>query len=144
MSDDHHLGLDDQLCFALYAATHAVLRAYRPHLRRIGLTYPQYLVMLALWRDGPLAPDRLVARLGMTPAALARALDRLESSDFVFRLRAWDDGRVTCVAPTQAGADLEQAAAQAQANVRCSAGLSPDACAELRDRLRVLSAALES
>jgi DNA-binding MarR family transcriptional regulator len=143
MSDDHHLRLDDQLCFALYAATHSVLGAYRPRLRRIGLTYPQYLVMLALWQDGPLPPDRLAERVGMTPAALARALDRLESSQFVFRLRSRDDGRVTRVAPTQAGADLEQAAAQAQADVRCAAGLSTEACADLRDRLRALSGALE-
>jgi len=142
MSETGKLKLDDQLCFALYAATRAVDGAYRPLLSRIGLSYQQYVVMLALWQDGPLAPDALARRVGETPGALAQTVNRLEASDFVIRLRDAEDGRVVCIAPTRAGAELEREASEAQAAVRCRTLLEDAEHDALRAQLKALVAAV--
>lgn len=87
MGGTTNLHLDDQLCFALYAATNTVTRAYRPLLERIALTYPQYLVMLTLWQHGELSVGEIAGRLaaqrsvacdtGLTPEALAELREQL-------------------------------------------------------------------
>ena len=133
------LRLDDQLCFALYAATHAVTRAYRPRLAAIDLTYTQYLVMLALWQDGPLTQSALAARLRMGTSAMPPLIDHLERAGAVRRRRDGPDRRVVVVEPTEAGAALERAAALAQVAVECRTGLDPHALARLRDELIALA-----
>lgn len=133
-----NLRLDDQLCFALYAATNAVVRAYRPLLERIGLTYSQYLVMLVLWQDGEHAVHEIAARLALPGHAVSPLVHRLEHAGLVSLRRVPPDRRVVHVQLTTAGADLEAAAARAQHTVACRTLLAPRALSALRDELHAL------
>lgn len=133
-----NLRLDDQLCFALYAATNAVTRAYRPLLERIGLTYPQYLVMLVLWQDGGRAVNEIASRLSLPPHAVSPMLDRLEAAGLLRRSRRPPDHRVVHVEVTEAGLDLELAAAAAQHDVVCQTQLDRGELDGLRDHLHDL------
>ncbi len=130
--------LDEQLCFALYAATHAITRRYRPLLDEIGLTYPQYLVMLILWQDGPATVGQIALRLDLDSHAVTPLADRLEVAGLVRRRRGTDRRQVV-VAATKRGRDLEGAAARAQAEVACATGLAPLELANLRRQLRLLA-----
>ena len=132
------LRLDDQICFALYVATSAVTRAYRPLLGELGLTYPQYLVMLALWQDGAMTVSKLAARLHLGPSAITPLVDRLEAAGFVARART-ADRRVVLVALTDAGRDLEEQASKAQQDVVCRVGLSDGSLSALRQELMNLA-----
>ncbi len=138
------LTLDGQLCFALYAATNAVTRAYRPLLKEIGLTYPQYLVMLVLWQDGESAIGHIADRLNLPPHAITPLLDHLEAKRLVARRRDVTDRRVVHVTLTDQGRTLETAASLAQQTVVCQTQLDPEALAELRSELKALSARLQS
>ena len=139
MTSGKRLRLDDQLCFALYAATNAVVRAYRPLLADIGLTYPQYLVMLALWQDGALTIREIASRLQLAPSAITPLVDHLEDGGFAVRARddAADRRRVR-VLPTEAGRALERAAARAQEAVACRTGLDDAGLDALRNDLHAL------
>ncbi len=135
------LRLDDQLCFALYAATHAITRRYRPLLDEIGLTYPQYLVMLTLWQDGPAPVGRIAHHLELDSHAVSPLVERLEHAGLVCR-SSGTDRRQVVVALTERGRDLEQVAAAVQNKVACATGLDPDELADLRRRLRALASEL--
>lgn len=137
LSKRRKLRLDDQLCFALYAATNAVVRAYRPLLDELGLTYPQYLVMLALWQDGALPGHDLAARLQLGPSAITPLVDRLEAAGFVIRARA-ADRRVVLISLTETGRRLEHRVSIAQEAVVCRTGLDEGELAELRQDLKSL------
>ena len=133
------LKLDDQLCFALYAATNAVVRAYRPLLAEIDLTYPQYLIMLVLWQDGPGVVTHIADRLNLAPNAISPLLDRLEKQGLVMRQRDREDRRVVHVELTQKGREAHEAASLAQYDVVCQTQLAPDDLDRLRDELRALA-----
>ena len=133
------LHLDDQTCFALYAATNAVMRAYRPLLGELGLTYPQYLVMLALWQDGAMAAHDVATRLQLGSSAITPLVDRLEVAGFVTRTRT-SDRRVVLITPTDAGRRLEHEASRAQRAVVRRIGLDEGRLAALRRELEDLAA----
>ncbi|MGI8722855.1 MAG: MarR family winged helix-turn-helix transcriptional regulator [Geodermatophilaceae bacterium] len=127
-----NLRLDDQLCFALYAATNAVVRAYRPLLHHIGLNYPQYLVILVLWQDGEQAVHQIAARGALPAHALSPLVHRLQRAGLVRLRREPPDRRVVHVQLTAAGEALHAAAAEAQRTVACQTRLPPrglDDCA---------------
>lgn len=137
--DFDKLRLDDQLCFALYAATNAITRAYRGLLGPLGLTYPQYLVMLVLWQRGA-SPVSVVANaLQLGVSAVTPLVDQLATAGFVLRAKSPDDRRVVLVVPTQAGIELEHAASTAQQSVVCRTGLSDDGLVALRTALKDLA-----
>ncbi|WP_267421462.1 MarR family transcriptional regulator [Methylobacterium sp. GC_Met_2] len=138
VSKKSRLKLDDQICFALYAATNAVVRAYRPLLGERGLTYPQYLVMLALWQDGASPIHSLAERLQLGSNAITPLVDRLEAAGFVTRARG-TDRRVVFVALTEAGRLLEVELAVAQQDIACRTGLSEGDLADLRQDLKDLA-----
>lgn len=101
------LVLDSQLCFALYRANRAVVRSYRPLLEDLGLTYPQYLVMLVLWEADEPAPLKFIdSRLGLDSGTLTPLLKRLEKQGYVERWRDPDDERRTLAALTADGTSL--------------------------------------
>lgn len=102
--------LDRQLCFAVYETGHAFTRFYRAHLARIGLTYPQYLAMMALWEAGELGVSELGRRLALDSGTLTPLLKRLETQGLVARRRDTEDERRVLVAPTAAGTALAQEA----------------------------------
>ncbi len=132
------LRLDDQLCFALYAATNAITRAYRPLLRELGITYPQYLTLMALWQHGPGTVGELAQRLDLPAHAMTPLLQRLESAGLIVRRRSPSDTRVVHVELTPAGVELESSAAAVQRTVQCATGLSPRDLADLRGQLHDL------
>ncbi|TCN34569.1 DNA-binding MarR family transcriptional regulator [Kribbella orskensis] len=100
------LALDRQVCFALAVASRSVIALYRPLLEPMGLTHPQYLVMLALWEESPLSVKQLSGLLQLDPGTLSPLLKRLESSGYVHRQRDPRDERSLAVTLTPAGQSL--------------------------------------
>jgi MarR family transcriptional regulator, organic hydroperoxide resistance regulator len=109
---DALLQLDHQVCFALYSTSLAMTRLYKPMLDKIGLTYPQYLVMLVLWEQDDQAVSELGMRLFLDSGTLTPLLKRLETSGLVSRRRAADDERRVQITLTAAGRRLKAQAAQ--------------------------------
>ena len=107
-STDETLRLDNQLCFALYAASLAMNKAYKPHLGALGLTYPQYLVMLVLWEHSQLTVSEIGEKLFLDSGTLTPLLKRLEASEFVVRQRDASDERRVYVSLTTAGKNLKK------------------------------------
>ena len=107
---DQLLRLDNQICFAVYSAAHAFNRVYKPLLDRLGLTYPQYLVMLSLWeRDGVPVKD-IGERLFLDSGTLTPLLKRLETAGLVKRTRSTEDERQVLIALTPQGQALREKA----------------------------------
>ncbi|GAA3614567.1 MarR family transcriptional regulator [Microlunatus ginsengisoli] len=104
------MALENQVCFALAVASRRVIGMYRPLLEPMGLTHPQYLVMLALWQDSPLSVRRLGELLSLDPATLSPLLKRLEASGYINRARDPKDERILNVTLTSAGRHLRQQA----------------------------------
>src|SRR5262245_52984742 len=111
MDADEVLRLDRQICFLLYGASRAVTQLYQPLLEPLGLTYPQYLVMLVLWEEGKASVGRLSDRLYLDSGTLTPLLKRLEASGLVRRRRSAADARVVDVELTTEGKRLQRAAA---------------------------------
>ncbi|EMY35700.1 transcriptional regulator [Arthrobacter crystallopoietes BAB-32] len=102
--------LEHQLCFALSVASRSVVAAYKPVLEKLGITHPQYLVMLALWEKSPRTVKELAAALTQEPATLSPMLKRLEAAGLVTRERVPGNERALAVGLTEAGADLRSQA----------------------------------
>lgn len=136
---DEQVRLDDQLCFALYAATNAVVRTYRPMLRELGITYPQYLTLMVLWQHDELTVGELAVHLDLPGHALTPLVQRLERAGLVVRRPSSTDGRAVVVELTPVGRELETSAAAVQRRVVCATGLSPEALAVLRSDLQKLA-----
>ena len=109
---DRMLQLDHQLCFALYSASLAMTRVYKPLLDELGLTYPQYLAMLALWQQDGLMVSELGERLFLDSGTLTPLLKRLEAAGLITRLRAVQDERRVHITLTAAGRQLKAQAAK--------------------------------
>jgi DNA-binding MarR family transcriptional regulator len=106
------LALENQVCFALAVAARGVIGLYRPILEPLGLTHPQYLVMLALWQDAPLSVTELSRRLELDPGTLSPLLKRLEAAGYLTRERDPGDERSLAVRLTPAGVALRAQAEQ--------------------------------
>jgi DNA-binding MarR family transcriptional regulator len=127
--------LDQQLCFALYSASGLMTRLYRPLLDPLGLTYPQYLAMLALWERAPSTVGELGEALGLESATLTPLLKRLEAGGLVTRRRDTTDERRVLVEPTPKGNALSERARDISAAMLCNMPLEP---AELKSLHRTL------
>jgi DNA-binding MarR family transcriptional regulator len=112
LSTDHALRLDHQLCFALYSASLAMTRLYKPLLEELGLTYPQYLAMLVLWETDGVTVSELGDRLHLDSGTLTPLLKRLEAAELVNRLRDVQDERRVLIRLTAAGRKLKGRAAR--------------------------------
>ncbi len=132
---DDLLRLDSQVCFALVTAARNVVAIYRPILEPLGLTHPQYLVMLALWESSPRALGELARELAMEPATLSPLVKRLESQHLVTRRRRADDERVLEIALTPQGSALREQALQVPEQVAAAVGMDAAELASLRDAL---------
>lgn len=141
---DSDLRLRNQVCFALYAASRAVTAVYRPVLDRLGLTYPQYLVLLVLWERGDTAIRELGDALRLDSGTLSPLLKRLESAGLVRRARDAGDERMVVVSLTPAGVRLRARAAGVPAAVARRTGLSSGELLRLRDELVALTEALDA
>ncbi|MCG9682605.1 MarR family transcriptional regulator [Vibrio sp. Isolate23] len=126
ITDEEKLLLDNQLCFPLYSAANAVIRAYRPILDKLELTYSQYLVMMLLWeKDGASVKD-LGTRLYLDSGTLTPLLKRLEAKGFVIRGRSQDDERVRVLNLTKSGQALKETAKSVPNAMRCKIDLELD------------------
>jgi MarR family transcriptional regulator, organic hydroperoxide resistance regulator len=133
------LKLDRQVCFALYAASRAVTQLYRPLLDALGLTYPQYLVMLVLWERGPVSVKELGAALDLDSGTLSPLLKRLAAAGLVTRSRRADDERSVEVRPTAAGTALKAKAAAVPRKIAKATGLRAAELSALRRNLVALA-----
>lgn len=130
--------LDEQLCFALYAAGLAMNKVYRKLLRKLDITYPQYLVMLVLWETDELTVSEIGARLYLDSATLTPLLKRLEAAGLVSRTRSAADERQVVVALTDAGRALAAQAGAIQDGVLCATACTPDQLAGIKRQLDML------
>jgi len=138
-----HLDLDQQVCFALYRASRATTALYRTLLDRLGITYPQYLVLLALWeRDGRGVHD-LCTALDLDTGTLSPLLKRLEAAGYVERRRQRTDERRVVVHLTEAGRALRAEAEDIPGCVAQASRFDLDELVALRDMLHRLTAALQ-
>ncbi|MBX3589191.1 MAG: MarR family winged helix-turn-helix transcriptional regulator [Ramlibacter sp.] len=112
LTPDQALLLDNQLCFALYSASLAMTKLYKPLLEELGLTYPQYLAMLVLWERDGLMVSELGERLSLDSGTLTPLLKRLEASGLVARIRDVQDERRVHITLTAAGRKLKGRAAK--------------------------------
>ncbi|MET0297279.1 MAG: MarR family transcriptional regulator [Microbacterium sp.] len=135
MTDDDLLRLENQLCFAVVTAARNIVSVYRPVLEPLGLTHPQYLVMLALWEDSPRSLGELADELAMEPATLSPIVKRLESQGRVSRRRRVDDERVLDIELTGEGRDLRSRALDVPAQIMRRTGMDADEVGRLRDAL---------
>lgn len=137
-SADAALLLDNQLCFALYSASLAMTKLYKPLLDELGLTYPQYLVMLVLWEgDGPMVSE-LGQRLGLDSGTLTPLLKRLEAAGLVSRMRDVADERRVHIHLTAAGRRLKARAAKIPACVLAASQCSLAEIQQLTGQVRAL------
>ena len=140
-NDDDWLKLDHQLCFALYGASRAVVQLYQPLLAPLGITYPQYLVLLVLWEEDGASVRRLGERLMLDSGTLTPLVTRLVAAGIVQRRRSSEDARVVGVWLTAAGKRLKQSAKAIPQSMVCKMGLSVTELVRLR---RELSRLLEA
>jgi len=134
--------LDQQLCFALYSTTLAMNKVYRPLLRDLGLTYPQYLVMLVLWEGDGLTVSDIGEKLYLDSATLTPLLKRLEAAGFLDRRRSDIDERQVVVSLTRQGRALKARAAKVPKTVLCTANCPPGQVAAMKQALEALRANL--
>lgn len=145
MPDHPQLALDAQLCFPLYAATRAVTHAYADLLADVGLTYPQYLTMLALWETAePLTVGELGKRLRLDSGTLTPLLKRLEAAGLVVRRRDPDDERRVLLELTREGSDLRDRVTDVPMRLVEATGLTARDARELRRVLGKLLGALDA
>lgn len=137
-------GLDAMLCFAIYGAAHAFTRAYKPLLEPLGLTYPQYLVMMALWAEDGQKVKTLGDRLGLDSGTLSPLLKRLEQSGLVSRKRDAEDERQVKITLTPQGLELKERSSGVMAEIGKATGCSLDEVAALREALVGLTERLAS
>ncbi|MFF3209209.1 MarR family winged helix-turn-helix transcriptional regulator [Streptomyces sp. NPDC002886] len=144
LPDQDFLRLDGQICFALGAANRAFGGLYRVVLKDLGLTYPQYLVMLVLWEHGEMPVKQLGQHLRLDSGTLSPLLKRLEAAGLLARERSAADERSVHVRPTEAGTALRVRAVEVPRRIAAATGFELGEIKELQDRLRRLTAALDA
>lgn len=142
MTDPADLTLDEALCFALYSASRALTGFYRPRLEELGITYPQYLVLLALWERDGVAVGALAERLRLDYGTLSPLLKRLQAADLITRERRVDDERSVTVSLTEAGRALRVRADCIPQEVIAATGLDVESFEALRETVQRLTGAV--
>ena len=134
--------LENQICFPLYSAANAVVRAYRPLLDELDITYLQYMVLMVLWEERSLNVKELGQRLGLDSGTLTPLLKRLQARGFVDRKRSEQDERARIITATRKGRALKTRARDIPQKLACTIGLPVAKGRELKNLCRELLAAL--
>jgi DNA-binding MarR family transcriptional regulator len=129
-------GLDSHLCFALYAASNHMTRLFVPFLQELGVTYPQYLVLVVLWERGPQGVGDLASLLRMEYGTLSPMLKRIQSKGLITRQRPPSDERRVLVALTSKGVSLRKRTEQMLGEFYCFLNMPLDELTDLKDRLQ--------
>jgi DNA-binding MarR family transcriptional regulator len=135
---DVMLRLDNQVCFAIYSTTHAFNRVYKPLLDRLGLTYPQYLVMLVLWERDDIPVKEIGERLFLDSGTLTPLLKRLELADLIKRTRSTEDERQVLIALTSKGRALQEKARTVPQSILAASACSVSELSALKNDLVAL------
>ena len=135
MTEPNVLALENQVCFALTVAARTTVALYKPILEPLGLTHPQYLVMLALWEENPRTLRSLAEALRLEPATLSPLLKRLETTGHLRREKSTTDERALQVTLTENGRQLRRIAETIPERVARTLDMTPDALIALRDTL---------
>ena len=138
MTEPDVLALENQVCFALTVAARSTVALYKPILEPLGLTHPQYLVMLALWEENPRTLRSLAEALRLEPATLSPLVKRLEASGHLRRDRSATDERALQVTLTEQGQDLRRIALSIPERVAGTLGMSTASLVALRDTLNTV------
>ncbi|MFL2656108.1 MAG: MarR family winged helix-turn-helix transcriptional regulator [Burkholderiaceae bacterium] len=133
-----NLVLDHQLCFAIYSANNSVIRAYKSELKKFGITYTQYLVLLVLWEVKNAPVNYIATRLKLDPGSLSPVLKRMQKSNLISKIRKKEDERSVIVTLTSQAKELEDEVAEIQQKVSCDTGLSASEYESLRDSVKEL------
>lgn len=139
MTQFDELALENQLCFALYNASRAMTKSYQPHLKQLGLTYPQYIAMLSLWENDGASVKALGESLMLDSGTLTPLLKRLEIAGFVDRQRCTKDERAVIVTLTQQGRHLKVSAIKMRQNMMCNHQGDIKKLAQLKSELQALT-----
>ena len=139
MTEHKNLLLNNQLCFALYAATNSIIRYYRIYLKEVGITYSQYLVLLVLWEHETVNIKEIAKILKLDSPTITPIVQKLEKMNLVNRSRNTYDERVLTVSLTKAGIDLEVHVADIQNKVACKTHLKTKEFNELKETLNQLT-----
>jgi MarR family transcriptional regulator, organic hydroperoxide resistance regulator len=139
MTQHTNLLLNNQLCFALYAATNSIIRYYRIYLNKIGITYTQYLVLLVLWELENCSIKDIAKTLKLDSPTITPIVQKLEKMNLVKRQRSDKDERMVLVSLTKAGIDLEDQVADIQNKVACKTHLKTKDFNELKETLNQLT-----
>tara|TARA_B100000795_G_C22586389_1_gene355754 strand:+ start:143 stop:607 length:465 start_codon:yes stop_codon:yes gene_type:complete len=139
MTQHKNLLLNNQLCFALYAATNSIIRYYRIYLNEIGITYTQYLVLLVLWESETSSIKDIAKVLKLDSPTITPIIQKLEKMNLVKRKRSSLDERVVEVSLTKSGEDLEDQVADIQNKVACKTHLKTKEFNELKETLNNLA-----
>ncbi|MFZ6849513.1 MarR family winged helix-turn-helix transcriptional regulator [Undibacterium sp. RuRC25W] len=132
------LALDNQFCFALYSASLALTKTYKPLLEELNLTYPQYLVMLVLWEQDGVLVKEIGQALFLDSGTLTPLLKRLETAGLLIRQRDEQDERQVRILLTPEGKQLRKAANAIPPQIMCASGQTLDTLTSLRQQLAVL------
>ncbi|SUY48366.1 transcriptional regulator [Clostridium putrefaciens] len=132
------LNLDNQLCFSIYACSKEIIRLYRPFLEKLGLTYTQYIALLALWEKDKVTVKQLGNRLYLDSGTLTPLLKKMEENGLLLRERQKDDERKVLITLTKAGVDLKQKALELPKSILCSTNLDTNKSIELREDIKSL------
>lgn len=143
-SKDDLLQLEKFLCFSIYSAGHAFNRVYKPLLDNLGLTYPQYLVMVTLWQEDNQSVRSIGSKLYLESSTLTPLLKRLEANGLVSRKRDPEDERSVRVSLTEAGKDLRNKAEEVPPCILEATGLDIDAAKRLNRDLRTMRDQMEA
>jgi DNA-binding MarR family transcriptional regulator len=135
---DDPLALDNQFCFALYSASLAMTKTYKPFLDKLGLTYPQYLVMLVLWQQDDILVKTIGERLFLDSGTLTPLLKRLESSSLITRTRDEADERQVRINLTREGRALKKKAQSVPHQMLCASGQTLQVMENLRSQLKTI------
>lgn len=136
MSSSEFLKLENQLCFSLYASSRAITRMYRPFLEELGITYPQYLVLLVLWDQKQSTVKELSEKLDLDSGTLTPMLKRMEGQKLVQRKRSVEDERVVNIHITEAGVALYDKALCIPQSLLASSGLSLEEISTFNEQLK--------
>lgn len=133
------LHLNEHLCFSLYACSRAISRMYRPLLEQMGITYPQYLVLLSLWEGSEKTVKELGEQLDLDSGTLTPLLKRMEANELIRRVRSKEDERVVTVMLTERGVALKAEADCIPSALLTASGMSIEEVAELNKTIKELA-----
>ncbi len=138
MKPEDKLKLDNQLCFAVYVASKEIIKQYKPFLDPLGLTYTQYITLLALWEKSDISVKELGQRLFLDSGTLTPLLKKLEAMNLIERVRSSDDERLIIVSLTKKGLDLKKEVIDIPDKIICSTNLNIENAVSLKKHLYIL------